>query len=159
MGDACDDTSTANFNAPITQFDTMASNWASCGEVDIMEHRNSEAVTFQNLFWDTRTGLAPWASATTTQQPNTFSVGDVTQFHLYTIEWEPTQIRWFIDRTTNPNPVHTVNISAANQEEFRKPFHIILNLALGGQFPGTQPNQANFPLFMTVDYVRVWQKQ
>jgi beta-glucanase (GH16 family) len=159
MGDACDDTSTANFSAPITQFDTMASNWSSCGEIDIMEHRNSETVTFQNLFWDTRTGLFPWASGTTTQQPNTFGVGDVTQFHLYTIEWEPTQIRWFIDRTTNPNPVHTVNITAANQEEFRKPFHIILNLALAGQFPGTQPNQADFPLFMMVDYVRVWQKQ
>ena len=159
MGDACDDTSTADFNAPITRFDTMASNWASCGEIDIMEHRNSETVTFQNLFWDTRTGLFPWASATTTQQPGTFGVGDVTQFHLYTIEWEPTQIRWYIDRTTNPNPVHTVDITAANQEEFRKPFHIIMNLAIGGQFPGTQPIQANFPLFMMVDYVRVWQKQ
>ncbi|HEX8110762.1 MAG TPA: glycoside hydrolase family 16 protein [Kofleriaceae bacterium] len=48
MGDAYDDTSTTNFNAPITQFDTMASNWSSCGEIDIMEHRNSETVTFQN---------------------------------------------------------------------------------------------------------------
>jgi len=33
-----------------------------------------------------------------------------------------------------------------------------MNLAIGGQFPATQPVQANFPLFMTVDYVRVWQK-
>jgi len=159
MGDACDDTATADFNAPISRFDTMASNWSSCGEVDIMEHRNSETVTFQNLFWDNRVGLFPWANGLNNNLPNTFNVGNVTQFHLYTIEWEPTQIRWFIDRTTNPNPVHTVNISAANQEEFHKPFHIILNLAIGGQFPGTQPNQANFPLFMNVDYVRVWQRQ
>jgi beta-glucanase (GH16 family) len=159
MGDACDDTSTADFNTPISHFDTMASNWSSCGEVDIMEHRNSETVTFQNLFWDTRVGLFPWANGLNSQQPNTFNVGDVTQFHLYTIEWEPTQIRWFIDRTTNPNPVHTVSITAANQEEFHKPFHLILNLAIGGQFTGTQPNQANFPLFMNVDYVRVWQRQ
>ncbi|TMQ06829.1 MAG: glycoside hydrolase family 16 protein [Deltaproteobacteria bacterium] len=159
MGDACDDTSTTDFNAPISRFDTMASNWSSCGEIDIMEHRNSETVTFQNLFWDSRTGLFPWASGMNNQQPHTFSVGDVTQFHLYTIEWEPTQIRWYIDRTANPNPVHTVDITATNQEEFHKPFHIILNLAIGGQFPGTQPNQADFPLFMTVDYVRVWQRQ
>ena len=87
------------------------------------------------------------------------NAGNVTQFHLYTIEWEPTQIRWFIDRETNATPVHTVAITAANMEEFSKPFHIILNLALAGQFPGTQPNQANFPLFMNVDYVRVWQRQ
>lgn len=158
MGDACDDTSTADFNTPIAHFDVMASNWSSCGEIDIMEHRNSESVTFQNLFWDSRTGLFPWANGLNNQQPNTFNAGDVSQFHLYTIEWEPTQIRWFIDRTTNPNPVHTVSITAATQEEFRKPFHLILNLAIGGQFPGTQPVQANFPLFMTVDYVRVWQK-
>ena len=107
-----------------------------------MEHRNSETVTFQNLFWDSRTGLFPWANGLNNQQPNTFTAGNVTQFHLYTIEWDATQIRWFIDRTTNPNPVHTVNISAATMEEFRKPFHIILNLAIAGQFPGTQPNQA-----------------
>ena len=49
-------------------------------------------------------------------------------------------------------------ITAANQEEFHKPFHLILNLAIGGQFTNAQPNQADFPLFMTVDYVRVWQK-
>ena len=107
MGDACDDTVTNDANAPITRFDTMASNWSSCGEVDIMKHRNSETVTF----------------------------------HLYTIEWEPTQIRWYIDRTTNPNPVHTVDISAANQEEFRKPFHIILNLAIGASSPARSPSR------------------
>ena len=49
-------------------------------------------------------------------------------------------------------------ITAANQEEFHEPFHLILNLAIAGQFTAAQPNQANFPLFMTVDYVRVWQK-
>jgi beta-glucanase (GH16 family) len=124
-----------------------------------MEHRNSETVTFQNLFWDNRVGVFPWAANTTLNQPNTANAGDVRQFHLYTIEWEPTQIRWFIDRTTNPNPVHTVDITPATMEEFHKPFHIILNLAIAGQFPATTPVQANFPLFMNVDYVRVWQKQ
>jgi beta-glucanase (GH16 family) len=160
MGDACDDTLTSNYQAPITQFDTMASNWSSCGEIDIMEHRNTETVTFQNLFWDSRTGLFPWASDQNNQQPNQASVGDVTQFHLYTIEWEPTQIRWYIDRDTRPTPVHTVDITASNKEEFSKPFHIILNLALSGQFTGNaQPNPANFPMSMLVDYVRVWQRR
>jgi beta-glucanase (GH16 family) len=56
--------------------------------------------------------------------------------------------------------MHTVDITAANMEEFQKPFYIILNLALGGQFTGyAEPNQANFPLYMNVDYVRVWQKK
>jgi beta-glucanase (GH16 family) len=160
MGSSCDDTVTSNYTAPITTFDTMASNWSSCGEIDIMEHRNTETVTFQNLFWDSRTGLFPWANGLNNEQPNQASVGDVTQFHLYTIEWDANQIRWYVDRETRPTPVHTVDITAANKEEFRKPFHIILNLAISGQFTGyAEPNRADFPLTMSVDYVRVWQRR
>jgi beta-glucanase (GH16 family) len=160
MGTACDDTVTSNHAAPIGAYDVMASNWSSCGEIDIMEHRNSEAVTFQNLFWDTRAGLFPWGNGLNAEQPHSANAGNVAQFHLYTIEWEPTQIRWYIDRETNPTPVHTVNITASNMEEFHRPFHIILNLALGGLFTGfAEPNPNDFPLFMYVDYVRVWQRQ
>jgi beta-glucanase (GH16 family) len=160
MGDACDDTVTTDPAAPITRFDTMASNWSSCGEIDIMEHRNTETVTFQNLFWDSRTGLFPWADGQNNDLPGQATAGDVSQFHLYTIEWEPTQIRWYIDRDTNPNPVHTVDTTPANMEEFRKPFHIILNLAISGQFTNNaQPDPAAFPVTMSVDYVRVWQRQ
>ncbi len=160
MGTSCDDTVTSDYNAPITRFDTMASNWSSCGEIDIMEHRNTEAVTFQNLFWDSRTGLFPWADGQNNEQPHQASVGDVTQFHLYTIEWDANEIRWYVDRESRPTPVHVVSLSAANKEEFKKPFHIILNLALSGQFTGfAEPNRAQFPLTMTVDFVRVWQRQ
>lgn len=160
MGDSCDDTVTTDPNAPITRFDTMASNWSSCGEVDIMEHRNTEQITFQNLFWDSRTSLLPWADGQNNEQPHQQVVGDVSQFHLYTIEWDASQIRWYVDRETRPTPVHVVDISAANKEEFRRPFHIILNLALSGQFTGfAEPIQSQFPLSMQVDYVRVWQRQ
>jgi beta-glucanase (GH16 family) len=160
MGTACDDTTTTSYNPPLSAYDVMASNWSSCGEIDIMEHRNSETVTFQNLFWDSRTGVFPWADGMNNEMPHNSYVGNVTQFHLYTIEWEPTQIRWYVDRETNPTPVHTVDITASNKEEFQKPFHIILNLALSGQFTGyATPNPADFPLYMYVDYVRVWQRQ
>jgi beta-glucanase (GH16 family) len=160
MGDSCDDTVTTDPAAPITRFDTMASNWSSCGEVDIMEHRNAETLTFQNLFWDSRTGLFPWADGQNNDRSHQATVGDVSQFHLYTIEWDASQIRWYIDRETNPTPVHVVDISPGNMEEFRKPFHIILNLAISGQFTGfAEPNPAQFPVTMSVDYVRVWQRQ
>lgn len=159
MGASCDDTVTTDYNAPISHYDTMASNWSSCGEIDIMEHRNTEPVTFQNIFWDSRTGLFPWANGQNNEQPHNAVAGDVSQFHLYTIEWEPTQIRWYIDRETRPTPVHTVDITAANKEEFQKPFYIILNLALSGQFTGyAEPDPAMFPVSMNVDYVRVWQR-
>ena len=159
MGTSSDNTFTSNYSAPIETYDRMASNWSSCGVIDIMEHRNGEAVTFQNLFWDSRTGVFPWGDGLNNDQHGTANVGDAAPFHLYTIEWESNEIRWYVDRDTNPNPVHVVGITAANQEEFHKPFFVILNLAVAGQFPGTTPNQADFPLFMRVDYVRVWQRQ
>lgn len=153
MGDACDDTSTSNYNAPMSHYDTMASNWASCGEIDIMEHRNTETVAVQNLFWDNRTGVFPWDGSQVANAPSSSNVGNVTQFHVYRLQWTASQIQWLIDG----NVVKTINTTPANMEEFRKPFHIILNLALGGAFPGANPNPADFPMTMNVDYVRVYQ--
>ncbi|GLS04271.1 hypothetical protein GCM10007860_14180 [Chitiniphilus shinanonensis] len=159
MGTSCDDTYTSNYNAPITYYDTMASNWSSCGEIDIMEQKNTETRSFQNVFWDSRIGVFPWADGQNNERPGNAEVGDVTQFHLYTIEWDANQIRYYIDRETRPTPVHTIDITAANMEEFRKPFYINLNLALGGLFTGwAEPNKADFPLYLKVDYVRVWQR-
>jgi beta-glucanase (GH16 family) len=151
MGDACDDTSTGNYAAPMSYYDTMASNWASCGEVDIMEHRNTETVTFQNLFWDTRVGVFPWSGTTIGNAPTQFNVGSVATYHTYRLEWTATQMKWLVDGAV----AKTQDISPANMEEFRKPFHLIMNLALSGQFTGNAaPNQAEFPLYMRVDYVR-----
>jgi hypothetical protein len=55
--------------------------------------------------------------------------------------------------------VHTVDISASNKEEFRRPFHIILNPRTAASSPAAQPDPASFRLVMRVDHVRVWQRQ
>ncbi len=153
MGDACDDTSTGNYGAPISYYDTMASNWASCGEVDIMEHKNSETTVYNNIFWDLRTGLFPWTAGQNANYGTSYNAGNVATFHTYSIEWDQTYIRWFFDGTQT----HVIDITPATLEEFHKPFHLILNLALGGAFPAMDPVQSQFPLYMNVDYVRVYQ--
>lgn len=152
MGDACDDTSTNNYNAPMPYYDTMTSNWASCGEVDIMEHRNSDSTIVNNIFWDTRTGLFPWTAGQNANYVAFPNVGDVNTFHIYAIEWDHTFIRWFVDGVQT----HVIDITPETLEEFHKPFHLILNLALGGQFPAQDPQQGQFPLTMSVDYVRYY---
>ena len=153
LGDACDDTSTNRYRPPIGYYDVMASNWSSCGEIDIVEHRNTETSVTHNLFWDTRIGLFPWDSGTNANNPTTVELGNVAQFHVYRLEWTPTQMQWFVDK----NLVKTQDITPANMEEFQQPFHIILNLAIGGAFTGyAQPNPADFPLYVRVDYVRVY---
>lgn len=154
LGDACDHSYTNAYHVPINHYDTMATNWSSCGEIDIMEHANSNTTTTQNAFWDTRRTLEPWASDTIASYPNDIYVGDVTQFHTYAIEWDERFIRWYIDG----RQVHIFSTTDGNKEEFHRPYHIILNLALAGSFTGhTPPNKADFPLYMYVDYVRVWQ--
>ncbi|MBN2440702.1 MAG: family 16 glycosylhydrolase [Spirochaetales bacterium] len=161
MGTSCDATYTSNYNPAMSYYDTMASNWSSCGELDIMEHKNNDSVITQNLFWDTRTGVYPWGEGqNASHATENINVGDVTQFHLYSLEWDSNEFRWYVDRESNPNPTKIESITASNQEEFHKPFFIMLNLALSGQFTGpTDPNINDFPLYMYVDYVRVWQQQ
>ena len=153
MGDTCDDTSTSNYGAPITYYDIMATNWASCGEVDIMEHKNSETTVYNNIFWDMRTGVFPWTAGQNANYMTTYNSGNVNTFHTYAIEWTASSIRWTFDG----NQTHLIDTTPATLEEFRKPFHLILNLALGGAFPAMDPVQSQFPLYMNVDYVRVYQ--
>ncbi len=160
MGEPCDATYTTNYDVALSYYDTMASNWSSCGEIDIMEHRNSETGITQNFFWDSRTGLFPWADGYNANIPSkNIYVGNVSDFHLYTLEWDATELRWYVDREINPTPTKTQTITAANQEEFHRPFFIILNLAIQGEFTGPMdPIQTDFPIYMYVDYVRVWQR-
>jgi beta-glucanase (GH16 family) len=139
-------------------YDYTPTNWSSCGEVDILEHRNTETQYVCNVFWDSRNGLLPWSATTNQCAPGWYNIADVTQYHLYTLEWTPSEMKWYIDRDVNPNPIKTTTIQGANQEELQKPMFILLNLAIAGQFTGATPNQADFPLYMYVDYVRVWQK-
>jgi hypothetical protein len=69
------------------------------------------------------------------------------------IEWTAAQIRWYIDGVQT----HVIDTTPANLEEFRKPFHLIFNLALGGTYPGQNPVQSQFPLTASIDYVRYYQ--
>jgi beta-glucanase (GH16 family) len=152
MGNAADGTYTSNYAAPISYYDTMATNWASCGEIDIMEHINTSTATTGNLFWDTRTGIYPWNGSTVANNPTSFNVGDVSQFHVYALEWDANNMYWYVDNVR----VKTQSVSASTMEEYKQNFFVMFNLALAGAYPNAAPNQADFPLYMYVDYVRVY---
>jgi beta-glucanase (GH16 family) len=154
MGNSYDGSYTSSYAPASGYYDTMATNWASCGEIDIMEHKNSDTTVVNNLFWDTRTGVLPWSGSNVANAPSTVAAGNVSQFHTYALEWNGSNMYWYVDNVR----VKTQSVSASTQEEFRQSFFVILNLALGGAFPGQNPVQGNFPLYMYVDYVRVYQQ-
>jgi beta-glucanase (GH16 family) len=151
MGDTCDTT----VNGAAGGYDTLPTNWPSCGEIDIMEHKNSDSKICSNLFWDTRIGTYTYSSSTIGNNPTWTTGVDVSQYHIYGIEWNSSTINYYLDDTL----IKTQDISASNQEEFHnQKWFIMLNLAISGTFTGpATPDKASFPCHMYVDYVRVYQ--
>ncbi|MET4106850.1 family 16 glycosylhydrolase [Hymenobacter sp. UYP22] len=121
-------------------------SWPACGEIDVMEHVNTENKVYGTVHWDNN-GHAEYGG-------NTITSPDA--YHVYAVEWEPTYIRWFVDGIK----FHEINISnnAGGTEEFQRPFFLLLNLAVAGNWPGQTVDESKLPATMSVDYVRVYQK-
>jgi beta-glucanase (GH16 family) len=77
-------------------------------------------------------------------------------FHLFAIEWTPDQIRWFID-DTNYFTATVADLPAGTEWVYDHPFFLLLNVAVGGNWPGYPDATTTFPQTMHVDYVRVYQ--
>ena len=120
-------------------------SWPACGETDIMEHINTDNIIYGTIHWDNN-GYASYGGNTTTTPAD---------YHIYAIEWDSSAIRWYLDGVK----FHEANIlnSINGTEEFHKPFFILLNLAVGGNWPGQTIDDSKLPASMYVDYVRVYQ--
>ncbi|GGA49475.1 RICIN domain-containing protein [Paenibacillus physcomitrellae] len=121
--------------------------WPKSGEIDIMERVNNNASVNGTVHWDAN-GHADYGQASGSL--------DFSQYHVYSVEWDANYIRWFVDG--NPYNEFYIANNTGNTEEFQKPFFILLNLAVGGNWPGSPNSSTAFPAQMQVDYVRVYQQ-
>ncbi|TGE14706.1 family 16 glycosylhydrolase [Hymenobacter elongatus] len=121
--------------------------WPACGEIDIMEHINSENRIYGTPHWDSNGGHAEYSDSAVTTPAD---------YHVYSVEWDASSIRWFLDGTQ----YHSMSIqnNAGSTEEFHRPFFLLLNLAVAGNWPGQTVDESKLPTTMYVDYVRVYQK-
>jgi beta-glucanase (GH16 family) len=147
-------------------------SWASSGEIDIMEARGQEPnKVLGTLHYGNR-----WPMNLNVSKDYVLpDKGTIADFHVYALEWEPGEMRWYVDdklassqsfwwsssklagdKGLKPKSEADLNPWPA---PFDQPFYLVMNVAVGGRFLGN-PNKATvFPVEMLVDYVRVYEKE
>ncbi|MCB9219645.1 MAG: glycoside hydrolase family 16 protein [Ignavibacteriales bacterium] len=133
--------------------DWQYGGWPASGEIDIMEHVGYDPGRIHGSIhteaYNHRIG---------TQKSGTKVIPDAnTEFHIYSIEWTEEKIIFLIDGE--------IYFTFGNDKQgkyetwpFDKRFHLLLNVAVGGDWPGNPTTQTIFPKEMVVDYVRVYEK-
>jgi beta-glucanase (GH16 family) len=125
--------------------------WPRSGEIDIMEHIGREPTrvhgTVHGPGYSGSGGIGHY---------KTFPPGALyEEFHTFAVEWDPEEIRWYVD---DEQFFQVTPKSVRGDWVYDHPFFIIINLAVGGNWPGYPDETTVFPQFLTVDYVRVYQR-
>jgi len=127
--------------------------WPACGEIDIMENIGSEPSAIHGSMHGP--GYSHEHALTSTYKLPSGAFSD--DFHVYAVEWEPKLLRFFVDQhlyaILTPR-----GLPAGRRWVFDHPFFIVLNLAVGGDWPGPPDSTTVFPEEMLVDYVRVYKR-
>jgi beta-glucanase (GH16 family) len=126
--------------------------WPGCGEIDIMENIGKEpSMVHGSLHGPGYSGDRDYTS----EDKFPGGVHFFDDFHVFAIEWEPKAVRFFVDQelyaTFTP-----ARLPAGMKWVFDHPFFVILNVAVGGDWPGPPDSTTVFPQTMLVDYVRVY---
>jgi len=131
--------------------DIKTVGWPTGGEIDIMENIGEASTVYSTLHGPGYSG----GHAISAKYPLPAGEAVNTGFHLYALEWAPDDIKFFLDgnliveRTPADLPAGTTWV-------YDHPFFVILNLAVGGKWPGNPDDTTVFPQTMLIDYVRVY---
>ena len=126
-------------------------SWPECGEIDIMEMvggGDKDSEVHGTAHWGNNGSAANFGGSTSLQNGK---LSD--EFHVYSIEWTEDLITWYFDDVQ----YHAIDITPAQLSEFRGEFFFIMNVAVGGNWPGSPDNTTVFPQWMIVDYIKVFQ--
>ncbi|HEV3005519.1 MAG TPA: glycoside hydrolase family 16 protein [Pirellulales bacterium] len=150
--------------------------WAASGELDVLEAKGHEP----NKVLGTLHFGARWPENTQASHEHALPRKEtIVDFHIYAVEWLPGEVRWSVDRqvyatqqfwwssskTAGDQGAGNQGAKPANEADlnrwpapFDQPFYLVMNLAVGGQFPGNPDKTTGFPAEMLVDYVRVYDR-
>ncbi len=136
--------------------DTVYGLWPRSGEIDIMENIGSEP---NKVFGTVHYGLGfeNWRFFSQDTIKNS-GPSFVDEFHVFTVLWSEDCMQFQVDGENYGEPVTRSTILPAPYP-FDQPFHMILNVAVGGNLPGNPDGSTVFPQKLEVDYVRVYQEK
>ncbi len=135
-------------------FDSVG--WPKCGEIDIMENVGKEpGINHGSLHGPSSTNTTSDLTATITL-PVGQKLSD--DFHVYAAEWEPGTVRFYLDAHLYAT-FTSAQWLAGGAWVFNHRFFLILNVAVGGDWPGPPDGTTAFPQTMLVDYVRVYKRK
>ncbi len=126
-------------------------SWPKCGEMDIMELLGQEP---NKVYQTVHFGPGPASTQKSRNKISTTAYSEV--YHLFSVNWEMDKVQFFVD---NELLLEMTKADAGGADyPFNNPFFFIINVAVGGNWPGSPDGTTPFPSWMMVDYVRVFQK-
>jgi beta-glucanase (GH16 family) len=133
--------------------DEKYGGWAASGEIDIMEFKGHD----KNKIYASLHYGDPWPKNRFTTGTHVLSKGNFCEsFHTFSIDWREKKIVWLVD----DQPIQTLtdwdSAGAKYPAPFDQPFHLLINLSVGGGFVGAPDATTVFPQNLEVDYVRVY---
>ena len=135
--------------------DNAYGGWAASGEIDIMEAVNLGGSGGNAVHGTIHYGGA-WPNNRSSGNRHEVAGSVTEEFHVYALEWDEREMRWYVDDTLYATQNNWFTGAAAFPAPFDRPFYIVLNVAVGGRFPGPPSSTTDFPTAMEVDYVRVY---
>ncbi|MBS1856595.1 MAG: glycoside hydrolase family 16 protein [Acidobacteria bacterium] len=131
--------------------DISTAGWPRCGEIDIMENIGKEPGTVHGTIHG-----PGYSGGNGIGAPYVVPAGRFAdEFHLFAVEWLPGSIQFSVDRATYKR-ITPADLPKGTTWVYDHPFFLLLNLAVGGNWPGYPDASTVFPQRMTVDYVRVY---
>jgi len=134
--------------------DFSTAGWPKSGEIDVMENIGKEPSTVHGtVHGPGYSGGAGISSQVTLRGNQRLANG----FHVFGVVWSQDSIEFFFDgrayRRLTP-----AQLPQGATWAFNHPFFLLLNVAVGGEWPGNPDETTTFPQEMTVDWIRVWQR-
>lgn len=129
-------------------------DWPTCGEIDIMENIGKEpSIVHGTVHGPGYSGAGGIGASYRLPSKRPFA----DDFHLFAVEWESATIRFYVDNELYETHARA-DLPADKKWVFDHPFFLLLNVAVGGDWPGNPDVTTVFPQTMLVDYVRVYSR-